>query len=500
MAADPLKHPALNEGGWTAAALAATTGGTWRDAPADPAARIAGVSIDTRTLRPGELFIALRGERFDGHDFVRDALAQGAMAAVVERGAAQTADMAGPLLEVDDTLAALHALARRWRDLLGEHGCTVIAVAGSNGKTTTRHLIHHLLHEAPLNEAAHKPEGESASPGGMPTAPMPTTPEETRARSRPLRGTQSPKSFNNDIGVPLTLLGASPADDFVVVEIGTNQAGEVARLAALARPAMAVVVSIGREHLEAFGRIEAVAREELSLLRFVEPGGWALIPAADWLSEWLPALPADVRVQRIEPEPLAERALTLPGRHALHNASAAVGVARAMGVGEAHIAGRLADVEPMPGRFAVREVGALTLIDDTYNANPESVRAALATVSEQWAEAPRRVFVFADMKELGETAAAAHREIGRVVAHASPGFDLLVTLGPLAMFAAAELRRLQPMAEVHAAAEWDDALPSRVAGLLTAGDVVLLKGSRSMRLERLIPAIESAFAESPTPC
>lgn len=462
MAANRMSDPC-----WSAADVALAAGGAWRAPPADGAALIAGVSIDTRTIRPGELFVALRGERFDGHDFIQQALDQGAAGALVDRHAPQLAsfDADAPLLLSDDPLTALQRWARVWRDTLRRRGCTVIAVAGSNGKTTTRHLIHHLLHDAPCR---------------------------SRARGA-LRGTQSPKSFNNAIGVPVTLLGANGDDDFTVVEIGTNRPGEVAQLAEIVRPDMAVVVSVGREHLEAFKTLERVAEEELSLLRFVEPGGSALIPDADWLGPWLPELSHDLRVQRIAADRRVARAVSLPGDHAAQNAAAAAQVARWMNVDEARVTAALATAEPVPGRFAVRRLGALTLIDDAYNANPDSVRAAVATVCAHWPRAARRVLVLGDMKELGDAAEASHREIGRLVAQTEPGFALVLSIGPLARLAAEEVRRLSPQTTVRIADQWDAALSEDFAGMLSPGDVVLIKGSRSMRLERMIPALEAAF-------
>ncbi|MFW6060105.1 MAG: UDP-N-acetylmuramoyl-tripeptide--D-alanyl-D-alanine ligase [Phycisphaeraceae bacterium] len=454
---------------WTASGLAEATGGAWQGAPPADTDAI-GVSIDSRTIQPGELFIALRGERFDGHKFVADALNKGAIGAMIERSA--TDELAGkaPLLIVDDTLAALQRLAGQWRTVLRESGCTVITVAGSNGKTTTRHLIHTILNGAPVAVNELQPH-------------------------RTFTGTQSPRSFNNHIGVPLTLLGALATHDYVAVEIGTNHPGEVAELGALVQPDIAVIVSIGREHLEMFGSVEAVAQEELSLLRCLPPGGRALIPADDWLQPLLPETEG-ITVQHIQPLPTLTRHLSLPGEHAAHNAAAAAQVARWLGVSDDHVAAALARVEPVPGRFQVRTVGELTLIHDAYNANPESVRAALSTMAGQWPEAKRRVFVFGDMMELGDAAAEAHREVGRWAGQMEDGPVLLVAIGALATFAAAEANRVQPAMQVYAWPAWDDALPQRVAELLEPGDVVLLKGSRGMALERLIPAIEKKFVVS----
>jgi len=238
---------------WTPQQFELVTAGTWVHAPADADARLAGVSIDSRTIRPGEVFVALPGERFDGHDFLERAAEAGAAILIVEEEAAVDRGVMPDgcaILQVQDTYATLRQLGRAYRGWLAAHNVTVIAVTGSNGKTTTRHLIH-------------------------------------AACSAKLSGTQSPKSFNNHIGVPLTLLAASVEDDFVVVEIGTNHPGEVAALGELVRPDAAVITSVGEEHMAFFGTLEAVAVEEASIGRFVRPGGFVVTPSSPYLSSEL---------------------------------------------------------------------------------------------------------------------------------------------------------------------------------------------------------------------
>jgi len=448
---------------WTPTGLAGAVAGEWQPAPPEPQTTFAGVCTDSRTIQPGALFIALRGERFEGHEYVKDALQKGAAAAMVARDAL-LANIDTPLLVVDDTLAALQQMARTWRDALRENNCKVIAVAGSNGKTTTRHMIHTILNGAP-----------------------------TSTNQERLKGTQAPGSFNNHIGVPLTLLGAAADDDFVAVEIGTNHPGDVAALGEIARPDVAVIVSIGREHLEHFGDVAAVAQEELSLLAHVQRGGLALVPTEPNVTPHPPVNADHCQVQRITSDEAVTRELPMPGAHAAHNASAAAQVARWMGVNDDHIRAALSRFEPVPGRFAVRNIGAVTVIDDAYNANPDSVAAALRAVSEHWSHAPRRVLVLGDMLELGDAAAPLHREVGRLIDETRPGFAVVAAIGRLATFAASELRRLQPEATVYAWPEWEESLPQRVAAVLDADDVVLLKGSRGMGVERVIPAIEAKF-------
>ena len=284
----------MSERFWRLGSFAERVDGRWLSLPVDANAVAAGVSIDTRTLRAGEVFVAIRGERFDGHDYVKRALsAGGAAAAVVDRSDFASDEVGGPVLLVDDAVMALQRWASAWREELAEAGCRVIAVAGSNGKTTTRHLIHRVLTHAGLE------------------------------------GTQSPKSFNNHLGVPLTLLAASPGHAFAVVEIGTNHPGEVATLAKRVRPDAAVVVSLGREHLEHFGSLAAVEREELSLLDHVREGG----------PSWTPR----------DPPPAYRGELGIAGAHHRSNAAYAAAVGRWMGCDEASIEEALATCRPAAG-------------------------------------------------------------------------------------------------------------------------------------------------------
>ena len=407
---------------WRLVSLGDRAGGAWAT-PVDDAALDAsatGVSIDTRTLRPGEVYVAIRGERFDGHDFAARAVEAGASAVVVERA---VVGMGGaPVLRVDSTVEALQRWAGGWRDELAAGGCRVIAVGGSNGKTTTRGLIHHVL---------------------------------TRAG---IAGTQSPKSFNNHLGVPLTLLAADAGHGFVVAEVGTNHVGEVDALARLIRPDAAVITSIGREHLEHFGSLDAVRREEFSLLDHVQAGG----PA------WTPDAP---------PPPYAGP-LALPGEHNRLNAAAAAAVARWLGVDDATIEAALAAAEPPPGRGRVKRLGEITVIDDSYNANPDSMLAALRVLADH---APaRRVAVLGDMFELGGHGPAGHRE---VLAAARAAADRVVVVGESFADAAAGADDVQSHRDPDAAAI------AAIADALEAGDVVLLKGSRGMAMERILAAL-----------
>ncbi len=437
---------------WTPTAFAEMTGGRWLTPPADADTPLAGLGIDSRALAPGEVFVAIAGERFDGHGFLDQVQAVGAGLAIVEQDTAPPANGALALLRVDSTIKALQALAARWRDLLGAEGCRIVSISGSNGKTTTRHLVHHVL-----------------SAGG-------------------LTGTQSPKSFNNHLGVPLTLLGARAEHDFLVAEIGTNHPGEVAELAALVRPDIAVVTSIGEEHLEFFKDLHGVAREEATILDHVAPGGHAIVLAEQRLPVPL-AIPANLpcAVQRFDLDPITV-GLPLPGEHNRLNASAASAVARLFGIPDARIeaAWPEADHAPMRGEvIAADDPSRPTVINDAYNANPTSMRAALSVLATY---PEPRVAVLGDMLELGDVTDAAHREIAALAVDIA---SHCVLIGP--HFAAAMDALAQNASGVTAHAEWSDALAADIAADIPADATLLLKGSRGMALERLLPALHAHF-------
>ncbi|WP_295878380.1 UDP-N-acetylmuramoyl-tripeptide--D-alanyl-D-alanine ligase [uncultured Thiohalocapsa sp.] len=440
---------------WTPAAFAEITRGHWLVPPGDANAAVTGLGIDSRALHSGEAFVAIAGERFDGHDFLDQVRASGARLAIVERDvtppdAAGTAALA--LLRVDSTIAALQALAVAWRDVLRGAGCRVVSVCGSNGKTTTRHLIHHVLSHAGLT------------------------------------GTQSPKSFNNHLGVPLTLLGARAAHDFLVAEIGTNHPGEIAELAAIVRPDIAVLTSIGEEHLEFFRDLTGVAREESAVLEHVADGGTAILLTVERLpvALTLPQAPA-FAIERFDLDPVTAD-LPLPGEHNRLNASAASAVARRFGIAEDIIRGAwpAAGHAPMRGEVLhAEDTSRPTVINDAYNANPTSMRAALAVLG---ASPAPRVAVLGDMLELGAVTPSAHRDIAALAADTA---ERCVLIGP--HFAAAAAQLMLDGRAVSAHPEWSDALAAEIAAGLAADATLLIKGSRGMALERLLPALDARF-------
>ncbi len=432
------------------------------------------VSIDSREVQKGELFFAIRGERFDGHDFVAAAIDNGAMAAVVSDPQRVPEDLhqLGLLLLVDDTTAALGRLAAFHRRQVR---ATVVAVTGSNGKTTTKEMIHQVL----------------------------------RGRRR---GRAAPKSFNNNVGVPLTLLSVAPDDDYVVVEIGTNAPGEIAGLARIAVPDIGVITGVAETHLEKLGSIEGVAEEKASLLLHLREGGCAIVNGETsrldphlsrrWrkrhkLVRFGRTAECDIVVRDIRSEaegvtfslPEGPRVhLPIPGEHNALNAAAAIAVGREFAISDAEAAERLAAFVPPPMRMDVRRVGRITMINDAYNANPASMAAAL-DVLRTWPAAARRVFVAGDMRELGASALAKHEELGARVARTD--IDALLTVGEFAGTVVDAALRARGDLQTEAVGN-TDAAANVLAAWLRPGDVVLLKGSRAVGLEVLAGTIEAA--------
>ncbi|MDX2131122.1 MAG: UDP-N-acetylmuramoyl-tripeptide--D-alanyl-D-alanine ligase [Planctomycetota bacterium] len=459
---------------WTPDAIKGVLGGTWlarADAPAD-----AGVGIDTRTLQPGQLFVALRGERTDGHAYLRDAVRAGAAMLVIDDPRAVPAEgweRPVAVLHVPDAGAALLRLGAAYRKTLDP--TRVIAVGGSNGKTTTVRLIHAAL------------------------APS-------------MRGTHAPRSFNNAVGLPLTLLGARRGDQYLVCEIGTNAPGEIAPLASVAEPDIAVITSIGREHLEGLGSLRGVAQEEASLLLGLRAGGVAILNAdAPHLVEAARPIAlsqraqvltfgrspeADLRVTDVRdtPEGLRVRvnerealAAPLHGKHNALNMVAAFAVARRLGLDTQAIAGGLARATPPPMRLQRVRVGEIEFLNDAYNANPESLLAAVETFGELYRDAARRVLILGDMLEQGVHAPALHEECAAAVG-ACAWADLVVLVGPHWTHSASIVRAALGDDRVRTLADVAGPNASRVAQALRPGDAVLLKGSRGVALERVLDA------------
>jgi len=423
-----------------------------RSVPGDAAAReawlksgIGGVSIDTRTLAPGDLFVPLPGSHADGHAFLEQAFERGAAAALCDHGHAPPAGREpGPLVVVDDVTAALMRLGRRYREQW--HGL-LIAITGSAGKTTTKDLVAAVL-----------------------------------ATAGPVLKTEG--NLNNHWGVPLTLLRLTPEHRAAAVELGTSHAGEIAMLAGLALPGAALITNAGSAHLEGLGSLEAIAREKASLGFALRPGA-PLFAGAD--SPRLIAALAGVQARlvtygsRLEVDGFPPIHLKLVGAHQVVNALGALAVARELELDPRAVAEALGAHRPSKGRMEVRRARGATLLVDYYNANPESTAAALETL-ERWPGAKRRIAVLGDMLELGPEAADLHRVTGARVRAAE-----LWTTGAHAADYAAGARKAKVEARVFDGLE---ALGAALAPVLAPGVVVLLKASRGVRLERVLDGLE----------
>jgi UDP-N-acetylmuramoyl-tripeptide--D-alanyl-D-alanine ligase len=431
----------------------------------DAKLRFTSVCSDSRQIRPGCLFVALRGERFDGHDFVAAAAASGAVAALVER----PVDAALTQIVVRDSRRALGLAAAAWR---ARFRLPLIAVTGSNGKTTVTQMLAAILARA-----------------------------FGAARRLATRG-----NLNNDIGLPLMLFELAAGHKAAALELGMNHPGEIAYLAQLAQPTVAVVNNAQREHQEFLGSVEATARENGAAIAALPPDGVAVFPADDACAAiWRNlagtrrvidfALSADAMVtgeaslradgaelEIATPSGLISTRLAVAGEHNVRNALAATAAALAIDVPAAAIAAGLAAFTAVGGRGVRLSLpGGATLIDDSYNANPDSVRAAVDLLAG--APSPR-VLVLGDMGEVGSRGAEFHREIGAYAR--SRGVDVLLALGEAMRDACAVYG---PGAEHFAEVE---ALIARVRELAAGGGTLLVKGSRFMRMERVVAALGAA--------
>lgn len=466
---------------WTPAWLEQVTQGKWLESPQDKHAKLIGIGIDSRTIKPGQVFLAIQGENFDGHNFLSAAFKQGAAVAIIDHENAIDPSNHQPVLLVDDTITALQDLARDYRDRLRDAGCTVIAVVGSNGKTTTRNLIHAVL-------------------------------------ASTYQGTQSPKSFNNHIGVPLTLLGASLADRYLVAEVGTNHPGEIHTLGELLKPDAAVITSIGHEHMAFFGSLAGVAKEEASITQHLPDDGTLFVEhdAFTYISEAPTYKPTrhptlfgqGAEAARRNRQLLGDRQrfaisdgtsidLPLLAAHDVGNALAAVSVGRWLGVDDPAIKSALERVQPMPGRLVIKHFGEVTVIDDTYNANPDSVMAALDVLTDMpTPDSARRVAVLGDMLELGDLSMDAHTQVGQRLVHMAQAGSLQHAdlVGPLMAQAHAVIKASHPGLPVTHHADCNEPALDSIANSIKAGDIVLCKASRGLQLERLVDKIQSRFS------
>jgi len=434
----------------------------------DPRALAQGYSIDSRTVQSGELFFAVKGERLDGHDYVEQAISNGAVAAIVRKDQVHRYSAKAGLLAVDDTLVALQTLATAVRKVWGK---TAIGITGSMGKTTTKDAMAHLL----------------------------------AARYRVHR---SKGNFNNHFGLPLGLLTLEPEYDLAVIEMGMSHAGEIAALARIAKPNEGVVTSVGPVHLEFFDSVAGIARAKYELIEALPHGGTAVLngddqyvrqfgrdfkgkvvlfglkPAADVRAENIEFLgPEGARFDLIYHELRQTMRSPLLGTHNVYNVLAAAAVALQHGVMPSEIAAILPSLEPADKRGEVVQLGNITVLNDCYNSSPKALMAAVETLATM--PARRRIVVAGEMLELGVTGEQLHRECGSDTA--SKKLDVLVGVRGLAKSMVEAARKAGMQAEFVAtpeeAGEW-------LARETREGDVVLLKASRGVKLEKALEVWE----------
>ncbi len=445
---------------YTLGEIAEIIGGKLRGV--DPSIEVRGISTDTRTLRKGEIFFALEGERFDGSMFIKDAIRRGAPAAVAPSGY----EGEEPVIEVDDPLIALGKLAAHHR--LSLKNLKVIAVTGSVGKTTTKDLIYHLLKDS-------------------------------------FKTQKSPKSFNNFVGVPLTIFKADEETACLVAEAGINRKGEMQHLAMILNPDIAVLTRVGRAHVGYLGSMEDIAWEKSALFKRIRTGGTAILNAdSPYVEIFEKAVPDGVRIffygiekgdlkpdscdfqeKRTEFVLKGEKIIVpKPGRGMLEDALAAISVALTFGIDLKTIGKRLATFEGSPMRMQISEIRGIEIVNDAYNANPDSMIELFRAFPETGNR--RNIFVLGDMLELGDEAEELHREIGRAFSE----FDhrILIAIGPLAREMArsakeAGVEKVYSFLDINEAIEF-------IKAFVKPGDRLLLKASRLVELERIEQALK----------
>ena len=444
----------------------------------DRTERFSGISIDSRTINPGELFIAINGRNCDGHDFLEEALGKGAKGAVLSQRYSRAKfrfllfnNPPAVFISVADTLTALGEIARWQRN---KFKGLVIGITGSSGKTTTKDMTECIL-------------------------------------AQKFRVLKSHASYNNFIGVPLTILDLDTKYKIAVLEMGASAPGEIRRLAEIARPDSGIIVSIGPAHLKGFGDVQSVYRAKLELLEMMDNSAVAILNGDDpklmlMAGAFKPRIitfglskGCDYRATKITYRngerkfllnDLYPLKLKILGKHNIYNALAAIAVANQLGVGYDLIKEALVNFSLSSGRMEMKELGDVRIIDDSYNSNLLSLNSAIDTLVGV-APSARKILVSGDMLELGPAAGAAHYHMGRKVAE--KGIDILITVGSLAgqMCRAAHRygMKKQEIFECSSHAEAGKCL----LDLIRAGDVVLVKGSRAMKMEKIVQDFVASY-------
>ena len=428
---------------------------------------VTSVGTDTRNSTPQELFVALRGERFDGHQFIEAARQRGAAAALVETVSSEWRNF--PQIQVTNSLQALQRLARAYR---AELSLRVVGITGSNGKTSTKEMVAAVLGE---KYAVTKTEG----------------------------------NLNNHIGVPLSILKTDRNHQVAIWEFGMNHIGELAPLVEMAKPSYAIITNIGVAHIQFLGSREVIAREKAVLAENIPSTGVVVLNADDEFSDWISArcnartIKTGIDQGTIQARQIAHHVdgeefvlvdesdevpsfLPVPGEHMIKNAVQAVAIGRALGLSLAQCATGLAKTSLPGGRFRIEKLGQVFVINDAYNANPDSVIAALRTVAKLPVKG-RRIAALGYMGELGEQSLSSHERVGS--AAAENGFDFLIAVGERAKpIASASFKAgLDQTRTVASQTEAADAL----AEFLEPGDLLLVKGSRSAAMDRIIEQLEA---------
>ena len=440
----------------------------------EPGTMIAKISTDSRTLQRGDLFVPIRGENFDGHKFISQAVERGASGALVEKNWSGSTPANFALVRVTDTLIGYQQIAAGYRKSLG---LKVIAITGSNGKTSTKDFV-------------------------------------AAALGRRFHVTKTEGNFNNHVGLPRTILESNSEHEIAVWELGMNHVGEIAALAKIAAPDVAMITNIGIAHIEFMGSREAIATEKGALAEAIGSEGTVILNADDPLSRGIAertkakVILAGINGGSVRAEDIRQSAegaeftilegahrcraqLPVPGLHMVQNAILAVAAGRAFGVSLEDCAAGLGSAPLTKARLQLREIHGVQFLDDSYNANPDSMKAALRTLIELDAEG-ERIAVLGQMSELGSESEGGHVEVGETAAELR--IDRLITVGELgALIAqAAKSAGLTNSTSVNSPAEAAEFLAETAA----AGDLVLVKGSRSARMERVLEEFANSRASA----
>src|SRR3990170_1263832 len=442
---------------------------------------VSGISIDSRTIKDGELFVAIKGDVFDGHNFTDEAVKKGACGVIVQEGHPVSGSMFqnGLVISVHDTLPALQEIAKYHRS---KFTLPVIGITGSNGKTTTKEMLWSIL-------------------------------------SQKFQVLKTDGNLNNHIGVPLTLFRLNSSHQMAIIEMGISERGELTRLCQIAAPDAAIITNIGPTHLEKLGRIESVAEAKGEILKFIPSHGFCILNRDDKFFDVFKAMSpgriisfgispdADVHIESYETAVQGKSAdsitfnLICPagridvnlhaiGLHNIYNALCAAAAAYALGISPADIKSGLEKFTPVRMRSAVEKVEEIYIINDTYNANPASMVAAIDML-KTFKAGNRRFAVIGDMLELGENTIMAHRDLGIYIAGA--GADGLIAVGEFAGYVA-EGAAEAGMNEnnIKAFNDYPQTL-EQIKEWITVGDIVLVKGSRRMKMERIVEGLKESI-------